>query len=168
MVSSETLICGMLTRLPRPWRRGCYRLAYWTLRLWWLLRRPQGHGAGIAIWHAGKILLIRTSYRHLLDVPGGGLEPGEAVMTAALRELWEEVGIKIEPGELGHPETSHFHFEHRAITSTVFSAALNHAPEPRIDHAEIVWAGYVDPSMLARADLAPGLLAYLDRRTSKM
>jgi 8-oxo-dGTP pyrophosphatase MutT (NUDIX family) len=35
--------------------------------------------------------------------PGGGHEPGEDAATAAARELYEEIGLRVEPHELGAP-----------------------------------------------------------------
>ena len=61
----------------------------------------------LAIDDAGRVALVRQ-YRHaikqyLLELPAGGLEPGERPLDAAQRELREEVGV--EAGrwtELGH------------------------------------------------------------------
>lgn len=36
-------------------------------------------------------------YHGFLEFPGGGIEPGETPLEAAVREVEEEVGIKIEP-----------------------------------------------------------------------
>lgn len=68
------------------------RLAFRLMRLWWFLRRPPYDGALVALWHGGRILLIRHSYRDLLGLPGGGIGRREAPEAAARRELLEEVG----------------------------------------------------------------------------
>ncbi len=66
---------------------------------------------------AARILLIDEADRVLLfhgidpadptDVywvtPGGGLEPGESPAQGAVRELFEETGLRVGPGELGDP-----------------------------------------------------------------
>ena len=50
-----------------------YRIAYRAIRLWWLLRRPEAQGAAVAVWQDGGLLLVRSSYRRRLDLPGGGI-----------------------------------------------------------------------------------------------
>ncbi|MCH7553154.1 MAG: NUDIX hydrolase [Chloroflexi bacterium] len=57
-----------------------------------------GAVAIVAIDDLGRVLLVRQ-YRHptgchLLELPAGTLEPGEAPATAAQRELREEVGMQ--------------------------------------------------------------------------
>jgi 8-oxo-dGTP pyrophosphatase MutT (NUDIX family) len=45
---------------------------------------------------------------------GGGLDPGETVAEGAARELLEETGLRVAPGELGEPafsETTDFPYE---------------------------------------------------------
>jgi 8-oxo-dGTP diphosphatase len=53
-----------------------------------------------ALLHEGRVLMVRR--RHppnagMLALPGGRVEPGEALLTAAIRELWEETAIEAEP-----------------------------------------------------------------------
>src|SRR5438477_12347197 len=83
----------------RLWRLAYYG-AYRLLRLWWLLRRPRHRGALVALWHDGKILLVRSSYRARWDLPGGGVRRGEAAEAAARRELDEELGLELPAGAL--------------------------------------------------------------------
>jgi len=45
-----------------------------------------------------KVLLSRQWDGH--DFPGGGIDKGEIIMDALKRETYEEIGIKIESGEL--------------------------------------------------------------------
>src|SRR5437868_720913 len=42
--------------------RVAYRGAYQLMRIYWRAVHPQAHGALVAIWHDGRILLVRNSY----------------------------------------------------------------------------------------------------------
>jgi len=48
----------------------------------------------------GRALLVRPHYKTHWDIPGGYVEPGEAPRAAATREITEELGIRVEVGEL--------------------------------------------------------------------
>lgn len=54
--------------------------------------------AGLAIFYQGKILLAHTAGRKPnrgYGIPKGGIEPGESEIQAAIRETYEETGIKV-------------------------------------------------------------------------
>ena len=51
----------------------------------------------------GRLLLVRRRNepgRGLWSVPGGRVEPGETDAQAVIREMVEETGLTVEPGEL--------------------------------------------------------------------
>jgi 8-oxo-dGTP pyrophosphatase MutT (NUDIX family) len=56
----------------------------------------------------GRLLLFRAqlesrSSEHWWELPGGGIEPGETYQQTAVRELAEETGLLINPGQVGPP-----------------------------------------------------------------
>ncbi|HYK70526.1 MAG TPA: NUDIX domain-containing protein [Streptosporangiaceae bacterium] len=56
----------------------------------------------------GRILLFRAELAsqaegHWWELPGGGIEPGESYADATVREIREETGIQISPGQVGPP-----------------------------------------------------------------
>lgn len=53
-------------------------------------------GADAAVFRDGKILLIKRSDNGLWCTPGGQVDVGESLAEAALRELWEETGLRGE------------------------------------------------------------------------
>ncbi|WP_371226090.1 NUDIX hydrolase [Roseovarius sp. 2305UL8-3] len=63
-------------------------------------------GAKLALLIGGKLLVIRRDDRlglpwpGYLDLPGGGRESGESPEECVLRETQEEVGLRLEPGDL--------------------------------------------------------------------
>jgi len=59
----------------------------------------------------GQLLLLQCVKPGAPDAPfwvtiGGGLEPGEDEREAAVRELWEETGIRVDPKDLRGPLAS--------------------------------------------------------------
>jgi 8-oxo-dGTP diphosphatase len=54
-------------------------------------------GVGALVETDGRVLLIREDGRWLL--PGGAVEPGESHEEALVRELREETGLDVTPGE---------------------------------------------------------------------
>src|SRR5688572_11808407 len=64
-----------------------------------LLQPVQGVVA--VIEQAGRLLVIRRAEGILAGgswcFPGGGVEPGESLPAAVVREVWEELGVDVEP-----------------------------------------------------------------------
>ncbi len=60
-------------------------------------------GVGAIIIEDSRVLLVKRAHPPLQaqwSIPGGVLEVGELVREAAIREVREETGLSVEPGEL--------------------------------------------------------------------
>lgn len=152
---------------PRP----TDRIWRWVLRLAYMLHlgfgfvfRPRHRGAGVALWHAGRLLVIKNTYRRPWGVPAGGIRRGESPRTAAVRELKEEVGISV-PGERLETvgtfrDTSEF-FRDRF---TLFAVELPTPPKVVPDRREVARALFADPARILKMDLQPPVRKYLEGR----
>lgn len=144
-----------------------YRLFYLGLRAWWFVRRPATHGTCVALWHEGKILLVRTSYRHGYSLPGGFVRPGEPSEQAARRELQEEVGVDLSSHPLRLVWSDTLPFESRQDTVDIWEASVESPPEVHLTSHEVIWAAWVDPAEALRRPLLPHVATYLAREREK-
>jgi ADP-ribose pyrophosphatase YjhB (NUDIX family) len=151
MVAPDRLVNGFF--------RFGYRTAFLLLRVWWFVRRPRAEGAAVLVWQGGALLLVRTSYRRPLDLPGGGMERRELPSAAACRELREETGLVAPAAELESLGSVSFAEHHRRIRTHLFRWHPATPLQPTADGREIVWAGFLPRDSLAEAEL--GLLPRL-------
>lgn len=151
-----------MDRLTDAGFRFAYRLAFRVLRLWWYLRRPAHYAAAVAVWHEGRVLMLRTSYRAVLEFPGGRLASGETARDGARRELAEEVGIEVTPEALSLTgemvETS---WEYRKDHVAIFELRLARLPSLALDRREIIAADFMTLEAALAAPLSPVERAYL-------
>lgn len=87
--------------LPVPLRRLGYRSAYALLRVYWFLFRPTMNGVKCVLTDGDLVLLVRHTYGpRSWDLPGGSVKPGEAPVSAAQREMHEELGVFVDSWRL--------------------------------------------------------------------
>lgn len=140
------------------WRLAL-RLGFRLARVWWFLRRPRHEGALVAIYVGQALLLLKSSYRDEWNFPGGSLQPGEAPVAAAQREMEEEIGLSsyaLRPAGsvrgTWDGRRDHVHF---------FELHLDSTPALRLDNREIVAAQLASPEELRSIALTGAVVAYL-------
>jgi 8-oxo-dGTP pyrophosphatase MutT (NUDIX family) len=138
------------------------RLAYRGARLVWFVTRPRAEGALVVVWHAGRVLVIRNSYRSYLSAPAGNLRRGETPADGAVRELCEEVGIAVPAERLRFVREVVHGSDYREDHSHVFEIELEAPPELAPDGREVVWADFLRPEEALACPLSVPLRAYLE------
>ncbi|MGW3405059.1 NUDIX hydrolase [Streptomyces zhihengii] len=109
----------------------------------------------VALWRAGRVLMVFDRYRQSWELPGGGLEQSESPRRAAERELMEESGQRPD-GRLRFVGWARFvlapdrRVEHLALYAG--SCTAPRAFEPTEEIAAVHWwdlreplPGYVQP-----------------------
>jgi 8-oxo-dGTP pyrophosphatase MutT (NUDIX family) len=121
--------------LPVDLRRMFYRVAYFGLRIYWLLFRPHVNGVKCVLTDGDHVLLVRHTYGPRgWDLPGGSPKRGEKPVQAARREMEEELGVSIEQWRLiGQLELI---IDHRRDCLYCFQAEL-HTPKLEVDRGEL-------------------------------
>jgi ADP-ribose pyrophosphatase YjhB (NUDIX family) len=115
-----------------------------------------------AVFRGGKVLVVRRARppaHGLFTLPGGGVEAGETLVEAVVREVEEETGLAIEPVALaGHREVIARDREGRVERHFVILAfaARWRAGEPTLN-AELEDYLWLDPDEVATLKTTEGL-----------
>ena len=128
----------------RPFEPALRRL----LHGYWRFARGLTLGVrGLVLDAQGRVFLIKHSYVAGWHLPGGGVEPGEALTTALARELHEEGNIEL----IGAPELFAIYWNRRiawrdhVALYVVRSFRQSAPPQP---NREIVAHGFFAPDAL--------------------
>jgi 8-oxo-dGTP diphosphatase len=90
----------------------------------------------------GRLLLIRQPPGRRWGLPAGLLKRREPPAAAAARELYEEAGVRVDPGALS-PAVPNAIVHARGWVDTVFTASVPAAATPlRVDGGEVLEAGW--------------------------
>ena len=129
-------------------RRSCEPALRRLLHLYWRFARGLTIGVrGLIIDAEGRVFLVKHSYVAGWHLPGGGVEPGETLVSALARELREEGNI-----ELSAPPLFFAVYFNRRVSQrdhvalyVVRSFRQSAAPQP---NNEIVAHGFFSPDSL--------------------
>lgn len=114
------------------------------------MMREYGIGVSAFIYRGNEVLVVKRSdseetFPGLWEIPGGGLEYGESLMSALEREILEEVGLKVKVGEL------YYAFSYISERTGRQIAELHYLAEPLnnesvvtlndTEHSEYRWIG---------------------------
>lgn len=118
------------------------------------------YSAGLAIIYDNKILLGHTTGRGWYasyGIPKGGIELSESKLEAAIRETYEEIGIKVPLSMIDKTEhtfalTSHKHKYSKVVyyyivkVNDLKDIGLSDlkVPKRQLQTEEIDWAGFLD------------------------
>ena len=73
----------------------------------------KGAAAVVAVRDDGRIIMVRqfrnSPDKETLEIPAGGINKGEPVKTAAIRELEEETGYKADPDNVRKRKSCNFY-----------------------------------------------------------
>lgn len=149
----------MLHLIPAPLHRAGLRLAHALRRHWWRLAGVKLMGCRIfAFDQAGRILLIRHSYGSgNWMLPGGGIDRGEEPLAAALRELQEECGCRLDQPRLFAVSEERLY----GTVNRVHLVAGTAVGVPRGDGREVIELGFFSEHELPQP-LSPTLTARLE------
>jgi 8-oxo-dGTP pyrophosphatase MutT (NUDIX family) len=134
------------------------------MRVYWGVRRPATHGALVTLWNQGELLLIQNSYVKYRSLPGGYVGRFETGAEAAVRELREEIGITAKTEQLHKVYDEVKDWEGKRDHVEVFEMTLDTRPVIRIDHREVVSAGWYAPRAALELNLFPPIRLILEAR----
>ncbi len=93
--------------------------------------------AGVIVDDQGRALIIQRRDNGHWEPPGGILEHGETIEDGLRREVYEETGLKIQPG----PLTGVYQNMHRNILALVFRCSVTDGRPAKTDEsAAFRWA----------------------------
>lgn len=111
----------------------------------------------------GQVLMVRgwIASGHKWSLPGGGLHRGEEPLRGVVREVREEVGIRLRPDSL--MELGNFPIKSKGFRFNLyfFAVTMVNTPELRLQWYEIAEARWMDRASLTPINTEPDVLRAL-------
>lgn len=123
--------------------------------------------AAVAVWHKKRILLVSHSYKDGYSLPGGGMRHHETPEDGAVRELFEETGIEIEPAALHLADVWKRISRYGKRTTYLFEVRLDDAPEIRVNGWEITTGSLIDAREACVLCKSADLCCYIEKSLAR-
>ncbi len=124
-------------------------------------RGPKPHviriAAAVVTDLAGRSLLVRKRGSTIFMQPGGKIESGESALDALTRELREEIGIVVDPGEteyIGSYRAVAAHEPNTVVRAEVFFLTTPEEPVAGAEIEELLWVERLDQISVEVAPLS--------------
>lgn len=139
----------------RMWR-VCGRIVYW---IGWpgvyVILRTQPPRTRVVLMFDGKILLIQNWMgAGTWTLPGGGLYQQEQAAIGASRELFEEVGLRLQPSQLVSLGSFKVRSHGIPVTIVGYTVTLSHKPRIRLRGIEVADYCWVTPQEITALHLS--------------
>jgi len=122
--------------------------------------------AALLIDSQGRTLLVRKRGTLAFMQPGGKIDPGESPAQALVRELHEELGLRVDPAQAVHlgrfsaPAANEPGFE---VQAELFRVECREAVVPAAEIEEVIWLAVDQANTLNLAPLTRDLILPLWR-----
>lgn len=111
---------------------------------------------------AGRVLMLHNAINNRRELPGGGVELGEPMASALVREVWEETGLSVTIGALVYaddcfcltPTGKHWHTIRHFFRATISGGQLRDYSV--IDDEQVSRPHWVDVANLRPDDMTIG------------
>jgi 8-oxo-dGTP pyrophosphatase MutT (NUDIX family) len=118
------------------------------MHLYWRFARAMTLGVrGLVLDGAGRVFLVRHSYTEGWHLPGGGVEVGETMLEALVRELREEGHIELTTPPVLHGVFFHPVYSRRDHVALYVVRGFRQTATP-VPNREIVDTGFFPPDAL--------------------
>lgn len=104
---------------------------------------------------SGEVLLVRKRSSSIFIQPGGKIEPGEEPLPALVRELDEELGVRLDVSSttrLGEFEAAAVNEPGRTVRAQAYTCSIQGSPAAQAEIEELVW---IRPSGPYHVPVAP-------------